>query len=277
MLLKKELFDFEDINKMKFFPEIINIYFHELSAENFERIIRWFVKHKYRFISTKELLDWYSCDLNYKGRLCHISFDDGKRSNRNLLKLCDMYDVPITVFVTTSALHSGNFWWEYVKAQYGDFEKFKSFDYDIFNGKIESLKKKHTINRSSFTIDELCEFAKNPHVTIASHTVNHPILPKVPNDVLEHEMIDSKEELEDILGDKIEYFSYPNGSLGEREIKAARNYYKCAFTTKQKYPSQTDDIMLIPRIALTGQYYRNLLKIFKIWQPIKKLFRFFNL
>lgn len=256
---------------MKFFPEIINIYFHELSCADFERMLKWFVNHNYRFISTKELLDWYSGDLNYSGRLCHISFDDGKRSNRELLQLCEKYDVPITVFVATSALHSGNFWWEYVKEQYGNFEEFKSYDYERFKEQIDSLKKEIPLQRTAFTVDELILFAKDPHVTIASHTVSHPILPKVPDDVLELELADSRTELEVILGTKIEYFSYPNGSLGEREVESTRNHYKCAFTTEQKCPAKTDDLMLIPRIALTGQYYRNLLKIFRIWQPIKRL------
>ena len=262
---------------MKFFPEIINIYFHEIPNANFERMLKWFVKHNSRFISTKELMDWYSGDLKYSGRLCHVSFDDGKRSNRGLLQLCEKYNVPITVFVVTSALHTGNFWWEYVEKQYGDFEEFKSYDYDRFKEKIGQLKNEYALDRTAFTVNELVDFAKDSHVTIASHTVSHPILPKVPDDILEHELVDSKEELEDILDDRIDFFSYPNGSLGEREIKASRKYYKCAFTTQQKYPSQTDDLMLIPRIALTGQYYRNLLKIFKIWQPVKKLFRFLHL
>jgi peptidoglycan/xylan/chitin deacetylase (PgdA/CDA1 family) len=258
---------------MKLFPKIINIYFHELSEENFERMLRWFVKHNYRFISTKELLEWYLGELTFSGRLCHISFDDGKRSNMNLLHLCEKYNVPITVFVATSALHSGNFWWEYVKKQYGDFEEFKSYEYDLFQEKVDALKKEYSLERTAFTVSELVDFAKDPHVTIASHTVNHPILPQVPIDILEHELIDSRKELEKILGVKIKYFSYPNGSLSEREVEVAKNNYQCAFTTEQKYPDKNDDLMLIPRIALTGQYYRNLLKIFKIWQPIKKIFR----
>lgn len=254
-------------------PKIINVYFHELSESNFERMLKWFLRHNYRFISTKELLDWYSGNLEYSGRLCHISFDDGKRSNMELLQLCEKYNVPITVYVTSSALYSGNFWWEFVKEKYGDFEKFKTYRYDIFNQQINSLKEEFVLERTAFTVDQLIEFAKDSHVTIASHTVNHPILPNVPNEVLEHELTDSRTELEAILGTKIEYFSYPNGSFGEREIEAARKHYKCAFTTEQKYPAKTDDLMLIPRIALTGQYYRNLLKIFRIWQPMKRLIK----
>lgn len=258
---------------MRLFPKIINIYFHELSEARFERMLRWFIKHNYRFISTKELLDWYSGELTVTGRLCHISFDDGKRSNKNLLRLCEKYNVPITVFVATSALHSGNFWWEYVQKQYGDFEKFKTYEYELFQEKVDALRKEYVLDRTAFTVDELVDFAKDKHVTIASHTVNHPILPKVPDDVLELELADSRSELESILGVKIEYFSYPNGSLSEREVESTRKYYKCAFTTEQKYPAKTDDLMLIPRIALTGQYYRNILKIFRIWQPVKKIIR----
>lgn len=258
---------------MTFFPKIINLYFHQIKPSDFERIINWLLKHNYHFISTDDLMDWYN-GKNFGGkRLCHISFDDGKKSNMELVPLLENFHIPITVFVTTDALYSGNFWFEYVRERYGHFEGFKDYPYDKFLSELAMLKNEiKDLPRTALTVDDLVKLSKNKQVTIGSHTVTHPILTSVPDSVLEEELKESKNELIKLLKVKIESFSYPNGSLNTREVEKARLYYKCAFTTKNKYPSRDDDIMLIPRIALSGDYRRNILKIFRIWQPLKKLF-----
>lgn len=262
---------------MNLFPKVITIYFHQISPDDFEHSLKWFIKHHYRFISTDELYQWHSGRLCFKEKVCHISFDDGKRSNLTLVPIIEKYNVPVTVFVATEALHTGNYWWEFVREKYGHFEQFKRRPYDDFIKELSELKVLYTPSRTAMTVDELQEFAKNDLVTIGSHTVTHPILTSVPDDVLEYELKASKEELEKLLGTTIDVFSYPNGNLRKREVELARNYYKMAFTTQSKYPRLSDDLMLVPRIALTSQHLRNLLRVFRVWQPfIKVKRRIFN-
>ena len=255
-------------------PKCLSLYFHSIEVKEFERLIKWLKKRGYVFISLKQLLHWYSNDLPHKNKLCYISFDDGKRSNLELLPICEKYNVPITVFVTTSALHTGNFWWEYVYAKYGKFEEFKSYDYGKFTTELYALRSEIKLERTALTIDELKLLGNSSFVTIASHTVSHPILTKLPSSLLEKELYASKKELEELLNVDIYAFSYPNGSYGEREVIEASKYYNCAFSTEAKYPMIGDDIMQIPRIALTGQFYRNIIKIYRLWQPLKKVLEF---
>lgn len=262
---------------MKFFPQNIAVYFHDVDVNQFERTIKWFVRHKYRFVSTDELKQWYEGKFNPTQKICHVSFDDGKRSNVNLLGICEKYNVPITICIATGALNSGNYWWEYVKAEKGHFEAFKKYDFDRFNQELKLLKEKYELQRSALSVEELKEFEKSPLVTIASHTVSHYILTVVPENVLETELVESKNELEKLLKKEIDVFCYPNGSFSKREIERARKHYRFAFTTESKYLNRnTDDPMLIPRIALTGKYHRNLLKIFRIWQFFKRFKKFFS-
>lgn len=254
-------------------PKCLSIYFHSIEVDEFERIIKWLQRRSYVFISLEQLLKWYSNDFSHRKKLCYISFDDGKRSNLELLPICEKYNVPITVFVSTSALHSGNFWWEYVYAKYGKFEEFKSYDYEKFKAELDTLRKEIKLERTALTIDELKSFGSNSLVTIASHSVSHPILTKLPSSLLEIELYDAKKELEELLNVNIFAFSYPNGSYGEREVIEASKYYNCAFSTKAKYPAIGDDLMQIPRIALSGNFYRNILKIYRLWQPFKKVLK----
>jgi hypothetical protein len=48
-------------------------------------------------------------------------------------------------------------------------------------------------------------------ITIGAHTVNHPILASVPDNIARVEMRESKHYLETLLQDEIQVFAYPNG------------------------------------------------------------------
>lgn len=87
------------------------------------------------------------------------------------------------------------------------------------------------------------------------------------------ELSESKSYLESLTGKEVFAFSYPNGSLTSREVDACRDYYKLAFTTEQRNISLDDDVFLLPRYALTGDYYRDLLKVKGIWKILKGICR----
>ena len=135
------------------------------------------------------------------------------------------------------------------------------------------IKQQITLNRSAMTKEQLIDLAKHPLITIQSHTVNHPILTNSPDDVLDMELKSFKKTLEAYIGNQFNAFSYPNGSLTSREVDACKRYYKLAFTTEQRHIKLSDDLFLLPRYALTGQYYRDLLKVWGVWKWIRKIFK----
>ncbi|MES2758030.1 MAG: polysaccharide deacetylase family protein [Pseudomonadota bacterium] len=55
---------------------------------------------------------------------------------------------------------------------------------------------------------------KHGGMDIGGHTVNHPILAKLPADRARAEIADGKAQLEDITGGAIDLFAYPNGKPG---------------------------------------------------------------
>lgn len=257
-------------------PPISSIYFHDPSPELFEMVLKWYVKHHYRFISLPELRQLLEAKNNPNERLAFISFDDGWRSNLDLLPLCEQYQAPITVFVATEPLVSGNYWWEYVTQKLGHqtMLTFKKKPEKEFYADLAKVKEGMRIERSAMTVDELKQFAKHPLVTIQSHTVNHPILTNLSDENLKMELIESKRILEEIVGYPIDTFSYPNGNVGQREIDALKEAgYRYAFTTKaDAFDVEKYNPYLLPRMAMNtnGGKYDNLAKLTGIWSLVSR-------
>ena len=250
---------------------ISSIYFHDPSPELFETVLKWYKKHHYRFISLKELIALLENKVRFQERVAYISFDDGWRSNLELLPLCEKYNAPITVFVATEPLVSGNFWWEYVTKKFGrpTMLTYKKKPEEFFYKDLAKVKESMEMERSAMTIEELKQFAKHPLVTIQSHTVNHPILTNLSDETLKMELIESKRILEELIGYPIYVFSYPNGNVGQREINALKDAGYCyAFTTQaESFDVEKCDPYLLPRMAMNnrGGKYDNLAKLTGIW------------
>ena len=255
-------------------PHVSSIYFHDPSPELFEIVLKWYKKHHYRFISLKELVVLLENKEQPKERVAYISFDDGWRSNLELLPLCEKYQAPITVFVATEPLVSGNYWWEYVTRKLGrpTMLIFKKKPEEIFYKDLSEVKEGMVMERSAMTIEELQLFAKHPLVTIQSHTVNHPILTNLTDHTLRMELTESKRILEELMGYPIDVFSYPNGNVGQREIDALKAAgYHYAFTTKaDSFDVEKYNPYLLPRMAMNnhGGKYDNLAKLTGIWYKL---------
>ena len=258
---------------------IISLYYHDPIVTGFEKMIKYWQKRGYRFISIDEMREIMLSKKEITDKLAFITLDDGWHQNFELLPIIEEYNVPICIFISIQPVIEGNFWWEYVGKVYdkNGVNEFKLLPYEDFYKQLNAIKEKVTLTRSAMTIDEVKQISKHPLVSLQAHTVNHPILTSVPDDVLEIELRDSKKILEEWTGKKIVAFSYPNGRNTERESNMAKKYYDIAFTTVQNNIQLSDDIMLLPRYSLTGQWPRDLLKVKGIWWRLKNLIRLFGL
>lgn len=251
---------------------IHSLYYHNPNPDGFERMIKYYKWRGYRFISINELRDVLNKKINSTEKLAFISLDDGWQGNLRLIPVIERYNVPICIFVAMQPIESGNFWWEYVAKEMGykQMFEFKKLPYKEFLKQLYEIKQRNPLNRSAMTTDELIQASKHPLVSIQSHTVNHPILTNVPLDVLNYELDESKKQIENLLHKNVFAFSYPNGSLTSREVDACKRYYDIAFTTEQRNINSNDNLLLLPRYALTGDFKRDLLKVWGFWKWIKK-------
>lgn len=81
--------------------------------------------------------------------------------------------------------------------------------------------------------DQVREMRRNG-IEFGGHTMNHPILTRVPLEKAKEEIVGSKARVEQELGEKILGFAYPNGLTGdfnaEIERTVAEAGYGAAFT-----------------------------------------------
>ena len=107
---------------------------------------------------------------------------------------------------------------------------------------------------------ELAELAADPLVTIGAHTVNHPMLAKVPAETVRSEMDLSRSVIEAAIGVRPQHLSYPVGdrtSAGAREFAiAAALGFKTAVTTRPGvlFAEHRDHLTVLPRISLNGEF-----------------------
>lgn len=114
--------------------------------------------------------------------------------------------------------------------------------------------------KQCLTWGQIAELAKDPLVTIGAHTVNHPILTKVPASKVTTELRMSRAVIESALGIVPVHFAYPFGqkyAAGSREFRAARDVgFRTAMTTRPGviFPEHVNQLWSLPRISLNGDF-----------------------
>jgi hypothetical protein len=99
-------------------------------------------------------------------------------------------------------------------------------------------------------------------VTFASHTRNHPLLTRVPNETARAELADARRDLERELGVLTEAVAYPSGAFDDEVVRIAREEgYRLGFTTVRGVnPLGAADPMRLRRINVGRGTSRALLR-----------------
>jgi peptidoglycan/xylan/chitin deacetylase (PgdA/CDA1 family) len=91
-------------------------------------------------------------------------------------------------------------------------------------------------------------------IDIGAHTVNHPILASVPDNVAREEILESKKSLEGLVQDDVLVFAYPNGrpeldySAGHRAMVKEMGF-KAAVSTHRGAGTPQSDPYQLPRFT----------------------------
>jgi peptidoglycan/xylan/chitin deacetylase (PgdA/CDA1 family) len=84
-----------------------------------------------------------------------------------------------------------------------------------------------------------------------SHSVSHANLGSCDADTARRELLDSRRALEDVLGRRVRYFSYPNGSYSPEAMHLARECgYDAAFAVDQRDASHRSPLYAMPRFGI---------------------------
>jgi peptidoglycan/xylan/chitin deacetylase (PgdA/CDA1 family)/glycosyltransferase involved in cell wall biosynthesis len=215
-----------------------------------------------------------------------ISFDDGYRSTHDLaLPVLRRLNLPATVFVTTGFLAGGNMWndriVEAVRALpngrldlqnvgLGTWilseqkERIKVVDsindsckYLTSEGRLrviselEKLASPMPISNLMLTREMVANLARQG-IEIGGHTITHPILTTLDDDVAKYEINENKRVLEQIIEKPLRLFAYPNGKVGidfdQRHRRMVQDAgYFASFTTGFGTLNKKSNLFELPR------------------------------
>ena len=192
--------------------------FFDMTPQEFEQQLRSFRERGITPISLEQLVTHLRTGLPLPGKPVLLTFDDGYESA-----------------------------YKYV------FPLLKQYGYPaVFS--IYTLNVGKNTGRDHVTWAQLREMIASPLVTIASHSVTHPMdLRALPTSQLRLEVMESKRILEAQLGIPIQYFTYPSGKYDERVTDLLRQAgYRAALTMndlEDRFAEQSKDLLAIDRIG----------------------------
>lgn len=162
-----------------------------------------------------------------RGRLFHVTFDDALRSVIDAVPILERQRVPATVFACSSYARGG-----------------KVFDVPELAAETSA----HPGELATLDWEALAELAEHG-IEVGSHTKTHPHLSRLSDAELRTELVESREELEDLLGRTCRFLAFPYGEHDDRVRSAARAAgYDAAFALPGR--SKPWDAFAIPRVGI---------------------------
>jgi peptidoglycan/xylan/chitin deacetylase (PgdA/CDA1 family) len=234
-------------------------------------------------------------------RFVALTFDDGYRDNLEYAyPVLKRHEAPFTLYVPSGfADGEGELWWvalervveatDRIELVMGDERRvfecgtplakdevsetiywwLRSFDdEDQLRGVVRDLAKRYGVDMCGIcrelclNWDELEGLARDPLVTIGSHTHSHLILRKASARVAEAEMRLGAARIEQRLGRAPQHFSFPFGdqtAAGQREFALAESLgFKTAVTTRPGviFPDHARHLTALPRISVNGRFQK---------------------
>jgi peptidoglycan/xylan/chitin deacetylase (PgdA/CDA1 family) len=272
----------------------------EITPEFLARVVRSLRRSNADLVSLDEMHRRMT-DGDFSRRFVCMTFDDGYRDVKEwAYPILKAAGVPFALYIPTSFPDRlGDLWWLALEAVISRNDRIglpiegrnRTFDCSTLTAKralydelywwlrarptetemrdvIRNLSACYHVDIAAFckelcmSWEELAELAADPLVTIGAHTVNHPILAKLPKDAVRAEMDMSRSVIEAALAVRPQHLSYPIGdrsSAGPREFAlAAELGFKTAVTTRPGvlFADHRSHMTALPRISLNGEYQR---------------------
>ncbi|MBT4463007.1 MAG: polysaccharide deacetylase family protein [Gammaproteobacteria bacterium] len=173
-------------------------YGFSIDINKFEEHIKYY-RDNYKIININEY-------MNYNIDTLSITIDDGYKDNLDAVEILNKYNIPFTLYVTSSTLDTRDY---------------------LSSGDVKSLSDLAN-----------CE--------IASHSHDHVKLETIANDKILFQLSESKKVLENIIGSEISGISYPHGSYNEYTLSILESIgYKYASSSiKGKNNKNTNKYLL---------------------------------
>ena len=149
-----------------------------------------------------------------------ITIDDGYKDNLIAVKLLEKYNIPYTIYISTG-----------------------------FIGKKQYLSK-----------SDIKQISKSPLCTLGTHSIGHVHLSSIDKSKQYQELSESKQMLEDIIGEEVVDFSYPYGDYNDSAKEMADSLYSLISKSHIGINTLKNDKKMIKRIEVIASDTVNSLK-----------------
>jgi peptidoglycan/xylan/chitin deacetylase (PgdA/CDA1 family) len=214
-----------------------------LSPQIFGWQMQWLFQNNYTVISLTQLLRHLRGEINLPERAIVITFDDGFASvYTHAFPILQEYGFPATVFLVSEYCEKDNNW----------------SSQPAFIPRLPLL-----------TWPQIQEMDRH-QIEFGGHTMTHPRLTTLSEKQIEHEVVVSKQKIEDKLGHAIEQFAYPYGLYNDVVISVIQQYYAGAVTINAGIVGIESDTHTLDRIEIL--YIKNCYIFSKISNPLFSLY-----
>lgn len=267
-------------------PSVDPLFPNEMHAFQFDRICGW-VKNWFNVLPLDVAVQQLKSST-LPARAACITFDDGYADNFHVARpILQRHGLTATFFIATGYLNGGRMWNDtIVESVRGcaqavlDLSSLALRSYPLKTVPDRRKAISDLIGQIKYcNVDERAEIAEtiaasagvSPPVNlmmtrdevkamrqagmqIGAHTVSHPILAKLSDESAEEEVRASKNTLEQILGERVGLFAYPNGKPGEdysaKSVELIRQLgFDAAVSTKWGVTTTKDDYFQIRRFT----------------------------
>ncbi|MHA3103840.1 polysaccharide deacetylase family protein [Acinetobacter sp. ANC 3791] len=200
-----------------------------VTPAEFEKQVAWMKAQGFHFVTMQELQQNWG---KHPEKTVAITFDDGYLDNlENAYPILEKYQAKATIYVVVDR-HDRD-WSTYKKAHHNSGE----------------------LAREPKLSDQQIQFlAHSDRVEIGSHTMTHANLDKLTDEECLHELVQSKQQLEQMIGQPVTSFAYPFGIYSQSDVELAKQAGYCnAVTTKEGIDTAQPDFMQLQRIKISGK------------------------
>jgi peptidoglycan/xylan/chitin deacetylase (PgdA/CDA1 family) len=174
--------------------------YHQIEPILFENHIEYLEKY-YKVVSLDCLHKFYLDGYPLPPNPLFITFDDGWRTNYDLLPFIKKKHIPVTIFLTIGFLGTNRKPAPIsVYNENGSYGKNNEYSLDL--------------KRTMLNVEEIQEMSN--YVNFQSHGVNHHPSTLLSEEDLKLELMDSKQFIEEITGKTVYAFAYPYNRANEK-------------------------------------------------------------
>lgn len=193
------------------------------SPEVFETQMKFLKEASFSVLSLADVADHLRRGRHFAEKTVSITFDDGfKNIYHTAYPILKEYGFKATVFLVTGHCGSDNGW----------------------DGQPQGIPIMDILNR-----EEIADMSARG-LDFGAHTVSHPDLPKLPDDIAADEITGSRLWIEELTGRKVDFFAYPYGSRNRAVENVVRQQFSGACSTDLGFVSMKSSVYALPRIDM---------------------------